>query len=138
MSIVYGRKPLARNPILLKYFSRKGPEEEETCTINNVSYSQKELKDTDYFEFYQNRFARVMPTYYLCMLLATPVAFLGCLSWETDNIKGLIGALFMGTFPIASITNFFWEIPINGPSWTVQTLLFFWFVKNANLLYRVA
>ena len=38
---------------------------------------------------------------------------------------GLGPALF-GTLPVASLLNFFWEIPINGPGWTVQTLLYFW------------
>ena len=128
MAIVYGRKPLNRNLIYVKYFSNETDDSDSDvkCTINNEEISKTEMKSIDAMEFYQNRFARVMPTYYLCLMLAIPVAFLGCLSWETDNIKGLTGAVIMGVIPVDSLVNFFWEIPVNGPGWTVQTLLFFW------------
>ena len=137
MAVVYGRKPLARNRLYAAHFpdaSRASPSssssssssEDGACTIHNTRVSADKMQTIDAISFYQNRIARVMPTYYLCAAITAPVAYLGCLSWETDNIKGLLGATIMAAVPVASILNFFWEIPINGPGWTVQTLLYFW------------
>ena len=138
MAVVYGRKPLARNRLYAAHFpdaSRASPSsssssssssENGASTIHNTRVSADKMQTIDAISFYQNRIARVMPTYYLCAAITAPVAYLGCLSWETDNIKGLLGATIMAAVPVASILNFFWEIPINGPGWTVQTLLYFW------------
>ncbi len=74
--------------------------------------------------FYQNRFARIAPVYYLVTLMALPLAFLGH-GWEP--IRGLWFAVVQNVLAVQT-----WDgrpgPTIVGPGWTISTLAFFYLV----------
>lgn len=103
--------------------------------------------DFDYWTFYKNRFARVMPGYYLSSLLALPLVFLGFGPLDPNDIKSLVASIISNIIAVPTIFN--GQLPpwpygndfgaegdqhpitlknINGPAWTVCTLAWFWAV----------
>jgi peptidoglycan/LPS O-acetylase OafA/YrhL len=77
--------------------------------------------------YFYNRFLRVMPMYWLCLLLAVPPVFSGYGMQLPINHPGDIrNALIINIIPVMTWVGLFCPYPINGPEWTVQTLWFFW------------
>jgi len=99
--------------------------------------------------FYKNRFARVMPGYYLSSLFAMPLLFLGFGPLDYRDSKSLWGTVITNIVPINTLLNC--QMPpwptkvkydygdpstwnsspillknINGPAWTIATLGCFW------------
>lgn len=71
------------------------------------------------------RFVRVMPTYYLANLLAVPQLIGGYSGAATGNTT----FAFIGTFLcLSTISSFGLNSPLDGPSWTVCTLVWLWLV----------
>jgi len=86
-------------------------------------------------KFYYNRLIRIMPVYYLCLILALPMTYAGYgtmqlsyhfLSSTPSSSATTLSTLLVNILPIATWTAFFLGVPINGPEWTITTLVFFW------------
>lgn len=83
-----------------------------------------EVKKFEILRFYQNRVARVMPVYYLTMLIAIPATMAGFgVVAPSDVLQDILVA---NVIPICTVTSYFAGAPLDGPAWTVATLLFFW------------
>jgi len=64
-----------------------------------------------------------MPLFYLCNILTIPLIFYGYSDISTSNLT----APFIGTFlALSTIANGGLGFPIDGPSWTVCTLVWLW------------
>ena len=85
----------------------------------------------DSWNFYKNRFSRILPVYYVTIFYALPLYFLGHL-YEYDAslrnwgfLGGTILSIFLQQTVLFSTETYFGP---NGPTWTVSTLFFFyWF-----------
>jgi peptidoglycan/LPS O-acetylase OafA/YrhL len=93
---------------------------------------KSDANDFNNLKFYLNRFARVGPVYYFGYFLAFPLMFSGFGSMSPTDIGGIIS----GGIIISAFTSFFQLTPllcnflgssVDGPGWTVNTLLFMWF-----------
>lgn len=73
--------------------------------------------------FYQNRFARTYPVFFLWTIIAVPL-------WQYGYGLGpphkLPTALFSNLLLISTAACFQLGLPINGPSWTICTLFVIW------------
>lgn len=82
-------------------------------------------KAFNFKQFYQNRFARVFPAYYLCNLIAIPYWYAGF--GEVPTGKVIFAGCLATTFvPIAPFFLFYLGGPLDGPSWTVSTMAMIW------------
>jgi len=88
----------------------------------------------DLRRFYQNRFARIAPVYYVGLLVALPLCFFGH-GWVSPAEMGLVlpsNLLAVQTWvPHPAL----YGKSIDGPGWTISTLAFFyllfpWFLKR--------
>ena len=78
----------------------------------------------DHWKFYQNRLARVMPLYYLDSLgLGLPLLFTG---YSMIDWKLYPSVLFINIIPLTTLI-FNYAI-LDGPAWTICTLLYMWLV----------
>ena len=78
----------------------------------------------DHWKFYQNRLARVMPLYYFdTFVLALPLLFVGfcMIDWETYP-----AVLVVNIIPVTTLLGFFVGAQLDGPAWTICTLLYMW------------
>lgn len=77
--------------------------------------------------FLQNRAARVLPTYYMCLLPCIGLWLLGqgpnCFAWTTFT-----ASLATNILPVASVLMPFVHSvdPMNAPAWFVQTIGMIW------------
>lgn len=76
--------------------------------------------------FLQNRLARVVPMYYFSNLLALPPAFFGYGGWPASDLQISLALTFALLTTLATPLTGVLFSPLNGPSWTVVTLLFVW------------
>ena len=104
----------------------------KTKKEGNVTIDVEEAA-ADIRKFYQNRFARVIPMYYACTVLAIPPYFANFNGLDPFSWGAFISSLLFTIIPVATLINplmilgapFF---PINGPSWTICTLAIHWLV----------
>lgn len=76
--------------------------------------------------FYQNRFARVYPVYFVCILIALYVAFMGY--GDIPPIVGyVVSSLVVSVIPVCTFFIFLLGGCIDGPGWTVCTLAVMWY-----------
>jgi peptidoglycan/LPS O-acetylase OafA/YrhL len=73
--------------------------------------------------FYQNRLARILPTFYFCNCLAVPLVWLG---WSEIQRDAVYSSVAMTVVPIYTWLAFALGSAFDGPGWTVSTLLFFY------------
>lgn len=92
------------------------------CTSNQTLQSQLSLPVMNQKNFYQRRAARILPLYYLLNILSIPLVFGGYGDYP-PNIYFIIACIL--TVFVAS-TWFIIPIVINGVSWFVSTLWFFY------------
>ncbi len=79
-----------------------------------------------YGQFIVNRLIRVLPAYYICSFMAIPSVFYGY-SEINPNDVGYVILSFITTFiPTSTWFLFFLGSPLDGPGWTVQTLIGLW------------
>ena len=76
--------------------------------------------------FYRNRFARVMPTYYASLILALPLWFLGFGGSPSSQYEAIVSSTIVSVFPLCTLFCFALGSCINGPGWTVCTLVVQW------------
>ena len=81
----------------------------------------------DSWEFYFGRISRILPVYYLCLLLAIPLIPLGSYWFAPTNLYYNIGGVVSAIFLVQTWIFHFWFGPV-GSAWTVSTLFFFYIV----------
>ncbi|CAM9141892.1 unnamed protein product [Chrysoparadoxa australica] len=123
LSVVYGRKTLRVEGCTTALWSGQASDkalEEEEAGARDPTAADPAI---NYWSFYRGRIARVMPVYWLCLLLAIPV----------DLFAGQGGVDPHHDVGWALLTNFIPTVTwlpqaglFNGPSWTISTLIFFW------------
>jgi peptidoglycan/LPS O-acetylase OafA/YrhL len=87
-------------------------------------------KPPNFMAFLQNRLARIFPVYYACNILALPVFFAGYTGTNPIYTGAVIASIVVTVFAqntmiLLANGN---AVPIDGPSWTVGTLL--WWVDD--------
>jgi hypothetical protein len=89
-----------------------------------IAYGDKAAaKWSDKGSYYQNRFARVYPTYIVCNLLALPIWFYGFGFVRSSDVWG-IGVGTSGSIvynlavSIVPVSSFLLTAPLDGPAWT--------------------
>mmetsp|Transcript_26993 Transcript_26993/g.53922 ORF Transcript_26993/g.53922 Transcript_26993/m.53922 type:complete len:476 (+) Transcript_26993:220-1647(+) len=113
MSIAYGSK------------ATKG---ETTGTIEiDVAASKENSFTIEKWKFWKNRFARLYPMYLLTNLTAIPMA-LEFNRFSISNVLVTMSGMNMWVYPFAPT---FFLMPLNGGTWTIQTMLFFYLVFPA-------
>ena len=93
-----------------------------TCTKHNEK--EEEEEKFKFWTFLQNRFARIGPVYYICLLLSMPLMFFGHSNLSNEDprqIPGIIESIF-------GLNGF---IIIHGPSPNGVG----WFVCTLHILY---
>ena len=71
--------------------------------------------------FYQNRLARILPTFYICNCLAVPLVWIG---WGEIPVERLYNSIAMTIIPVYTWIAFALGSAFDGPGWTISTLLF--------------
>lgn len=122
LAIMYGSRPWAENKCCGKN-SSPPPNPE---SLEEAQSTECQPPAFNSWRFYRNRFARTMPVYYICTLIAIPPTLFGFGSASVDNfpLSMLLTIIPVVTLvsPLASGGIF----AIDGPSWTVCTLIAFW------------
>ena len=78
-------------------------------------------------DFYFNRFARILPVYYICFIIGAILIPFGHSYFAPDNLWFNAGGSILSLFLVQTWVIIFGLGP-NGPSWTVSTLFFFYLV----------
>jgi len=122
LALVYGSKPWRPISFTCKFATRGGSATTTTkpAIMHEGHITDDKCRAFDCTSFYWNRFVRIMPSYWLCNSLILPPVLAGyCLYFRVDFARNLL----ISIFPVATLLN---RLPLDGPSWTVQTLLWFW------------
>lgn len=82
-----------------------------------------------HFRFYVNRFARLLPTYWLSLALAIPptiagFSIAGGMGLNPNDTRAIIVSTLTSFFGVATVAGTIPTPPINPPGWFVCTLLF--------------
>ena len=85
--------------------------------------TEKEIKEFDSKNFYQRRAARTLPLYYLLNIFALPLMFLGYGSFTPDYAFECVSLTLF-----AATTWFGFPFVLDGPSWFVSTMWFFYWL----------
>jgi peptidoglycan/LPS O-acetylase OafA/YrhL len=99
------------------------------CCLGSTRSISKDLSSStsfDYWQFIRNRFARIAPVYYFCIIIAIPLIFLGHSYKSPDDpsqIRGIIEAMLaLQAFVIVDGTG------PNGAGWTISLFVFFYLI----------
>lgn len=77
--------------------------------------------------FYRNRAARVLPVYYVCTLLAIPLWLAGYGGADpARNLAAVVSSIVVSVIPVCTFFLFILGGPIDGPGWTICTLVVMW------------
>ena len=126
LAVVYGCRPIKASMGLCTKAS-------SPVIMGQHTVANEDCERFDWKGYYFNRFIRVMPLYYLCNLIALPIFILS----HTSKLVLIRQALATFIFPPAvSLTAC---NALDGPAWTVSTLIFFyiffpWCVSRAQRL----
>jgi peptidoglycan/LPS O-acetylase OafA/YrhL len=95
----------------------------------NVSDDNKQFPRN---AFYWNRWVRTMPTYYLVNALALLPYFYGYTGMAPWHLQGVfsswIGQITVTVIPVSTWFGGIFSLPVDGPSWTISTLLMMWII----------
>ena len=133
MTLGYGKKKFTCSTICC------GPcKTNLNCCKNKNEDGKDEVEVVfDSWNFYKSRFTRILPVYYLTLLYALPLLFLGHLyDASVEDLGFGIGGTFLAIFLQQSVlfTTETWFGP-NGASWTVSTLFFFYWFYPRSVIY---
>jgi peptidoglycan/LPS O-acetylase OafA/YrhL len=112
-------------------------DEEELIVVNKDSNheenNEKHIESTSISDFkmsksrfYQNRIARVIPMYYLGLALAFPLCFVGFNYMAPSDTAAIIKSTVVSVVPVSTLLCFGVGFVLDGPGWTVCTLLLMW------------
>ena len=105
------------------------------CCCKNINEEGQEGDDGDVqiefdsWNFYKNRFTRILPVYYATFLFSLPLIFLGHNFFISPyNYGATIGGSILAIVLQQTVLMSEFGFGPDGPSWTVSTLFFFyWF-----------
>lgn len=100
-----------------------------TWRVTSAVHSEElvRLRPFDSKRFYRNRFARVMPVYYLCNLLAAPLVYIGFNQHlSPGNTREIVSNVIVNVIPIATLLDLLFGSNFDGPAWTICTLVIMW------------
>eukprot|EP01038_Epipyxis_sp_PR26KG_P015709 gene15709-21263_t len=124
-----------------------GDDASQLKSIGEELNSSKPKSGITLFRFYYNRLIRVMPVYYIGFLFAIPVTLAGYCNSGSIVGNGWISTVIVNIIPVGT-----WLVvlgmPLDGPEWFVQTLIFYWLCfpfllkhyksyTDENLLYTI-
>lgn len=93
------------------------------------SFSARSLPPFDTRAFYQNRIARVMPVYWLSILVSIPLWLLNIGDFPFA-LQTFLPSLASSVIPVTTLFSFLtgsYLAAINPVGWFITTLVFFWF-----------
>jgi peptidoglycan/LPS O-acetylase OafA/YrhL len=76
--------------------------------------------------FYTNRLIRTLPMNAVCCCFALPNTFAGFGQFDPANRFELVSSTIQTMIPVIAWTFYLFGSPVNGPMWTISTLMFFW------------
>ena len=77
-------------------------------------------------QYFYNRIIRVMPVFYITFAFAIPITVYGYGGFDPKDAMIFTSSIVQNIIPTNTWTLFLAGLPIDGPSWTVCTLWFFW------------
>jgi peptidoglycan/LPS O-acetylase OafA/YrhL len=83
--------------------------------------------------YYVNRLVRTLPVNTLCFLSALPMFLAGYGAFPQTANGFFWGSIIQNLIPVVNWTFYIVGAPVNGPMWTISTLMFFWLVFPALL-----
>ena len=99
------------------------------CKNKNEEGQEDDEVEFDSWNFYKNRFTKILPVYYVTFLFSLPLIFLGHNFFISPyNFGATIGGSVLAIFLQQTVLLSEFGFGPDGPSWTVSTLFFFyWF-----------
>eukprot|EP00455_Lapot_gusevi_P019571 TRINITY_DN2090_c0_g1_i1.p1 TRINITY_DN2090_c0_g1~~TRINITY_DN2090_c0_g1_i1.p1 ORF type:complete len:467 (+),score=112.92 TRINITY_DN2090_c0_g1_i1:96-1496(+) len=96
------------------------------ASLQSPNQQEQELPAFNSHRFYVNRFVRVLPLYYTCSLIAVPLMIAGYTMNNRDYPAMIFSSIqsLLAFFP--TLLSFLLGGPLDGPAWTVSTLLCLW------------
>ena len=125
LTVVYGRK---RYKSVNLCCSETNDLEDQTTNeklLKDSSNDSQDLNSLNISGFYQNRCARVIPVYYLTMLLTIPYSLAGFGVMSPDDLYAP-QTIIVNIIPVSTLFSFTLGGPLDGVAWTVCTLCVFW------------
>eukprot|EP01036_Dinobryon_divergens_P024091 gene24091-32507_t len=124
------------NPLLESSTIEKGTTEQPThpVTDERIVTNKSESNQPSPFpveklkNYFYNRLIRVLPVYYICMVIAIPPNLAGWANVNPANTFQVAASFITNIIPVNTWFIFLLGAPFDGPSWTICTLLFFWMV----------
>ena len=93
-------------------------------SLDDDKEQRKQRTTFGFRSFYQNRFARIAPVYYVATLMALPLAIFGHGWAQPDDIGWAVATNVLAVHMWDG-----WPEPmLAGPGWTISTLVFFYLV----------
>ena len=123
LTLGYGKKKYARSTLCCGSCQTTSGCDCRPC--RKQPDSNEEIFDS--WEFYFGRVYRILPVYYLTLILAIPQIPLGCFWFAPSDLYFNIGGTLAATFLVQTWIIHFWFGPC-GTSWTVSTLFVFYLV----------
>lgn len=85
--------------------------------------------------FFWNRLSRVIPVYYLGLCISLPLNFAGYSSQSPSDYIGIILSAIVSFIPVNTLLCFLLGGALDGPGWTISTLVFMWLWFPSRLNY---
>lgn len=140
LAVAYGSSKYVLEDTCWKFFliGRGATTSTNISTIFPDSEGSED-KPFNYNAFYRNRFARVLPLYYMCNILSIPLWIADYGSADLRNTPRTIIQAIMNFFGCTTLIGLIGS-NYDGPSWTICTLLMFWYIfpKWAPYLQRMS
>ncbi len=104
-----------------------GYEPKQPLNQDNIEdHSMHSEVDIPFEPYFQNRLARTLPVYYVCNALSIPYWISGFGDTRPSDYIGIIISVITTFIPLNTTFIFLLGTPIDGPSWTVATLIIMW------------
>lgn len=128
LAAAYGSSKYILNDTWWRFFLiGRGTSSSTVLSSSSEEKDEVEIKAFNFSAFYRNRFARVLPLYYLCNILSIPLWVGGYGTVDLGKTSLLIGHAITNFFACTTMLGLIFS-NIDGPSWTICTLLIFWYV----------
>lgn len=97
--------------------------------------SQMYYLQFDENNFYWNRLSRVIPVYYVGLLFSLPLCFAGFNNQNPTDYVSIVLSTIVSFIPVDTLFCFVLGGALDGPGWTIGTLVFMWWWFPSCLRY---